>query len=216
MNKRWGGLFRLVAAGGFLALAVLAVVLALPLGGMLRGHPLIQGIAWCILLVSAAVAVHALTVRAWIRMIFAVGAVCVTVGFGMTGAAALEDDLLLTESYSPYVHHRILRERTVNGERVVLDSFRKETYPNGMPRQYTTVLQFPDGRHEVSVNRPYRRGGYTYYQMSCDSGVDPDGYPYVRTLLTVRRDPGVPVVFAGFGLLLAATAALAVREVCRR
>lgn len=50
---------------------------------------------------------------------------------------------------------------------------------------------------EIAVNRPLRAAGYTLYQTS----YDPADAKY--TLLTVTRDRGAWVVYAGFGLLLA-------------
>ncbi|MCM2267768.1 MAG: cytochrome c biogenesis protein ResB [Elusimicrobiales bacterium] len=49
---------------------------------------------------------------------------------------------------------------------------------------------------EIAVNRPLRRGGYTLYQTS----YDPADARY--SLLTVTRDRGAWVVYAGFALLL--------------
>lgn len=215
MRDRRGSIFRGTGIAALLVLAALAIFLALPQSERFRELTVFRCAAWAVLIGFAAVAVQALFARAWVRALFAAGAVCVTVGFGVTGASAREGALVLTDSLSPYANHRLLRERVVGGETVRLESFRQDTYPNGMPRQYTTLLRFPDGLREISVNRPYRRNGYTYYQMSCDGGVGPDGYPFVQTVLTVRRDPGVPVVFVGFAMLLAASAALAVREVWR-
>ena len=102
----------------------------------------------------------------------------------------------------------------IGGELVTLDSFTIEKYPNGMPKQYRTVLLFPEGeRHEISVNHPLKRKGFTYYQMSYSQGADPYGEPVWVTHLTLRRDPGAPVTFAGYGLLVLAALGLAVREV---
>jgi hypothetical protein len=50
---------------------------------------------------------------------------------------------------------------------------------------------------DVAVNAPLAWRGYTLYQ----SGYNPDHKDW--TSLQVVRDPGVPVVFAGFGMLLA-------------
>ncbi|MBI3096727.1 MAG: cytochrome c biogenesis protein ResB [Planctomycetes bacterium] len=47
----------------------------------------------------------------------------------------------------------------------------------------------------IVVNSPLRYGGFTFYQ----SGYDEEAGRY--TVLQVSRDPGVPLVYAGFGLL---------------
>ena len=103
----------------------------------------------------------------------------------------------------------------MGGDRVALESFEIETYPNGMPKQYRTRLYFPEGVREVSVNHPLRRKGYTYYQMSYAQAFDPYGRPVWQTILSVRKDPGVPFVFAGYGLLALATLLVAIRSEVR-
>jgi hypothetical protein len=50
---------------------------------------------------------------------------------------------------------------------------------------------------DIAVNAPLTWRGYTFYQ----AGYNPDDLDW--TSLQVVRDPGVPVVFAGFGMLLA-------------
>jgi cytochrome c biogenesis protein ResB len=52
-------------------------------------------------------------------------------------------------------------------------------------------------RRTVEVNKPLRWKGYSFYQ----AGYDPDNPGY--SSLLVSRDPGVPVVYAGFFLLTA-------------
>jgi cytochrome c biogenesis protein ResB len=54
----------------------------------------------------------------------------------------------------------------------------------------------PEVRAEIAVNKPLKVGGYTLYQTSYDPA--DAGY----SLLTVTRDRGVWVVYAGFALLL--------------
>jgi len=49
----------------------------------------------------------------------------------------------------------------------------------------------------IEVNRPMRHGGYTFYQ----TGYDPKDPTW--TSLQVVRDPGVPLVYAGFAFLIA-------------
>jgi hypothetical protein len=48
----------------------------------------------------------------------------------------------------------------------------------------------------IEVNRPFKRNGYTFYQ----TGYHPDDLSW--TSLEVVRDPGVPMVYAGFGFMI--------------
>lgn len=68
-----------------------------------------------------------------------------------------------------------------------------------MIREFRSRLTFADGkqifRGDATVNGPVSFGGYTFYQ----SGYDEEKPEW--TSLTVVKDPGVPVVFAGFILL---------------
>jgi len=68
------------------------------------------------------------------------------------------------------------------------------------PKQYTSkVTLIKDGletkRSEVRVNAPLKYGGFTFYQSSYGN----DGTEF--TVLQVKRDPGVPIVYLGFLLL---------------
>jgi hypothetical protein len=60
----------------------------------------------------------------------------------------------------------------------------------------SSVTVKPDVRAEIAVNKPLRMDGYTLYQTS----YDPADATY--SLLTVTRDRGLWVVYAGFVLLL--------------
>jgi hypothetical protein len=48
----------------------------------------------------------------------------------------------------------------------------------------------------IEVNRPFSYKGYTFYQ----SGYNPEDLTY--TSFQISNDPGVPVVYAGFGLMI--------------
>jgi len=68
-------------------------------------------------------------------------------------------------------------------------------------RNYRSTLAISEGGRVVkegslAVNAPLSYGGYTFYQ----SGYDPADTTW--TSLLVVRDPGVPLVFAGFGILI--------------
>ena len=53
----------------------------------------------------------------------------------------------------------------------------------------------------IRVNRPLRVRGYRIYQMSWGNTVDRFRRPLVYTVLQFIRDPGVPLVYAGFAIL---------------
>ncbi len=138
-------------------------------------------------------------------------------------------------------------------DRVTLEDFKTETYPNGMPSQYRTTLRFNDDEVQtLAVNQPLRRKGLTYYQMSAydryvpaidrmgnpvyfkylamdeelkprfdaaghpvyhgEQGEMPVEYLMRFTELSVRSDPGAPIVFVGYGVLILAALGLALRE----
>ncbi len=85
---------------------------------------------------------------------------------------------------------------SITYDRVTLEAFTTETYPNGMPSQYRTKLCFNDNEHyELSVNDPLRRKGLTYYQMNTYMRYIPavDGYgnPVYFKVLAVdeKRNP---------------------------
>lgn len=68
-----------------------------------------------------------------------------------------------------------------------------------VPKQYTSKVRLlEDGltkRGEVRVNAPLKYGGFAFYQSSYGN----DGTEF--TVLQVKRDPGVPIVYLGFLLL---------------
>jgi hypothetical protein len=84
---------------------------------------------------------------------------------------------------------------------LTLNSFRIGTYPGSeRPRSYESQIMTEDpvtGRtqnHVVSMNHPATIGGYTLYQSSYrQTGRGP-----AVSYLSVARDPGKPVVFAGY------------------
>lgn len=66
----------------------------------------------------------------------------------------------------------------------------------GPIKSFKSFLSVDGKTATVEVNRPFRHGGYTFYQ----SGYNPEDLSY--TSLQVVKDPGVPVVYAGFGLMI--------------
>jgi hypothetical protein len=90
------------------------------------------------------------------------------------------------------------------GFQLKLDAFRIVAYPGTRrPRSYESrvTIQDPQAGGElsrvISMNHPLEYGGYTFYQSS-----------YVQdemgnlSVLSVSRDPGRPITFAGYVLLL--------------
>lgn len=78
---------------------------------------------------------------------------------------------------------------------VTLNRFTVDRYDNGMPRQFRSELNLGDRTATVSVNHPARYQGYKFYQESYET------HGNVATLLLVKRDPWLPVVWAGILLL---------------
>ena len=75
----------------------------------------------------------------------------------------------------------------------------------GLPLDYRTELVIYQGGEEVArgvvtVNGPLSYGGYTFYQ----TGYNPQDLSW--TSLQVVKDPGVPLVYAGFALMIAGLA----------
>ena len=83
---------------------------------------------------------------------------------------------------------------------VRLDRFRLGTYPGGeKPRSFESRISFKDSAaateepRVVSMNNPTSFGGYTFYQQSYRQIGD-----RMATILRISKDPGQPVVFAGY------------------
>ncbi|HUI05508.1 MAG TPA: cytochrome c biogenesis protein ResB [Verrucomicrobiae bacterium] len=78
----------------------------------------------------------------------------------------------------------------------------REPMPRGPIKSFRSTVDVIDGgtvvgERQVEVNSPFSYKGYTFYQ----SGYDPNDLSY--TSLQVVKDPGVPVVYAGFSLMIA-------------
>lgn len=203
---------RLGAVVTLLFLAALSAILAFPKTQGVLGTPWAKGAVAAFALVCATAAVAALLKRRWLSALFHAGAAAVAVGGLITAFLAQTWQVELVDApLTP----RELRQRVVNGDTVTLKDFEIETYPNGMPKQFRTTLTFPEGDRTLAVNQPLRRDGITYYQMSYLPVTDPYGHSWWATVLSLRYDPGAPIVFAGYGLLVLAALGLAVRETLR-
>jgi cytochrome c biogenesis protein ResB len=86
-----------------------------------------------------------------------------------------------------------------------LDEFVAARYPHStIPAAYKSYVAVEVGgetrRKVVAMNAPATIGGYTLYQSSYGTDAA-TRRPF--TVLTLSRDPGAPVLYAGFGALLA-------------
>lgn len=106
----------------------------------------------------------------------------------------------------------------LDGDVLVLKRFDVPKYPSGNPRQYVSSVHVvcPNGdgapevvNAEISVNHPLRHKGRWVYQSSYDAA----GEEY--TVLSVVKDPHLPIAALGGVLLFAGALLLAVREARR-
>jgi hypothetical protein len=104
------------------------------------------------------------------------------------------------------------------GFQVKLDGFRVVTYPGTQkPRSFESRVTIQDPRaggemsRVVSMNHPLSYGGYTFYQSSYSR--EDEGFVSV---LNVSRDPGQPVVFAGYIALFVGMVWVLVRRMQER
>jgi hypothetical protein len=93
------------------------------------------------------------------------------------------------------------------GFELKLDRFRVGYYPGGRrPRSFestVTIIDPASGTPQVrviSMNHPTKYGGYNFYQSSYKPVENQQGRLAGRmvSILSVSRDPGLPVVFAGY------------------
>jgi len=100
------------------------------------------------------------------------------------------------------------------GFSVTLSQFRVGYYPGGeRPRSFESSVRFTapatgrDRSAVISMNRPARQGGYTLYQSSYQRNGE-----HMSSTLSVSRDPGRPMVFAGYAATIAGMALLLLRR----
>jgi ABC-type transport system involved in cytochrome c biogenesis permease subunit len=86
---------------------------------------------------------------------------------------------------------------------IKLDAFELDTYPGtGMPMQYRSRVRVVEGSSEtpgvIEMNKPISHGGFNFFQSSyrIEQGRR-------ATILSVSHDPGQPIVFVGYALLVA-------------
>lgn len=86
------------------------------------------------------------------------------------------------------------------GFALTLDRFHIGTYPGtGRPRSFESHITIQDPTtqqqhsHVISMNHPATHGGYSLFQSSYNKDRD-----RTSSVLSVSRDPGQPIVFAGY------------------
>lgn len=88
-----------------------------------------------------------------------------------------------------------------------LEKFSVDEYPDGTIREYRSRITVKEPGKEpyvknVRVNHPVRIGVWDIYQMSWGRTRDPaSGAILTYTILQFIRDPGLPLVYAGYGIL---------------
>lgn len=87
---------------------------------------------------------------------------------------------------------------------IKLSDFRKITYPGSpMAAGFESDVQLTDPQRglvlmrTISMNHPLKYRGYSFFQSSFVEG------PVETTILSVRNDPGTPLVYAGFLIVIA-------------
>jgi hypothetical protein len=92
---------------------------------------------------------------------------------------------------------------------VKLLDFRKIDYPGTqMAAEFESDVQLSDPARgiilmrKISMNKPLRYRGYSFYQSSFIPG------PVETTVLSVRSDPGTPLVYAGFLIVIGGVVAM--------
>ena len=114
-----------------------------------------------------------------------------------------EDASTLVEPTAPSGAMRTVRELPFA---VHLDAFEIDYYPGThRPAQFRSRVTVRDTRRGVTLpaviemNRELVYGGYSFFQSSYEQGQGGRD----RTVLSVSRDPGQPIVFLGYYVLLA-------------
>ena len=92
---------------------------------------------------------------------------------------------------------------------IKLSDFRKTDYPGtAMAAAFESDVQLTDTQRglimmrTISMNHPLRYRGYSFFQSSYIPG------DVETTVLSVRNDPGTPLVYAGFLIVIAGVVSL--------
>ena len=124
------------------------------------------------------------------------------------GWVSLHDAARLMVAGEPIVVEYRPAQRELPVTMKLLD-FRKTTYPGTqMAAGFESDVQLSDPTRglilvrKISMNQPLRYRGYHFYQSSYIEG------PPETTVLSVRNDPGTPLVYAGFLTVIAGIVSL--------
>ena len=87
---------------------------------------------------------------------------------------------------------------------IKLDKFLMETYDDGSPRRYASILKIytPDGKEysgTVEVNNPLRFGKWKIYQYGYDTVAGKNRW---ISILELVCDPWLPIVYTGIIMML--------------
>jgi len=213
----------LLLAAGSVVLAFLGPTKS----GALMGHIACQ-VSTLVLGIGIAVSgVRAILRKRYDSALMHIGCACVMAGWLMgqyairttceerpiTGAMAMIDGDRMDELWTG----RTLTEYVGKVPFTVrLDKFTVERYPDGPIREYRSRITIIEpGKkprvENVRVNHPVYIHGYHIYQMSWGESTDHFGRPVTYTVLQFIRDPGLPVVYTGFVMLLIGALWFAVR-----
>ena len=221
-----------VAAGLCWFLALGAVALAFPgpeLSGAFMARPVMQGLTALLSALFLLNGLRAVTRRRLDSALLHIGCACVLAGWligryaertatpehPVIGSMALIDgdvsDKLWEGQYLTNYVGRVpfsvkLVKFTV--ERYERNGDDREAGREAPVREYRSrVLITEAGKTpyvaNVRVNHPVFVQGYHIYQMSCGQVTDIYGRPVEYTVLQFIRDPGLPLVYAGFVVLFA-------------
>lgn len=145
--------------------------------------------------------------RVWIAALSHFGLCFVLLG-GMQGAVVKTDAKMVVDSHaSERVAYGEKGESVVLPFAIQLNDFRIDYYEDGVkPKQYTSSLEVKSEKGEVksekgkvvscSVNHPAKVDGWWIYQFDYDHAQQD------FVVLQVVRDPLLPMVYAGFVLML--------------
>ena len=93
---------------------------------------------------------------------------------------------------------------------IKLLDFRVQTYQGSdKAKSYESEVEVLGKKHIIFMNEPLKKGGYTFYQSSFEE--DEEGQPVI-SILSVNRDPGRFVKYAGAALVILGMALLFYRR----
>jgi len=113
--------------------------------------------------------------------------------------------------------------RAMNSENVIVDmpftielkEFVMETYDDGRPKRYASVVQIQTQAGEaiqttIDVNKPVDVDGWKIYQYDYDTKMSPMGQ---TSILELVRDPWLPLVYTGIYMMIAGAVMMMLRSI---